>query len=144
MLRVLTKVALQEIHECVNYIGWIRATALLQYLVPQCFVRPNEAKKAADDAKMRFAHIDGDHLTLLNVYHAFKQSKYFFYVNLSIENFYILQLHLIFFFFNDGFCHITNNLYILNLMLQKIVRDMIQQFYITLCTHKINSDNVCL
>lgn len=45
-------------------------------LVPQCFVRPNEAKKAADEAKMRFAHIDGDHLTLLNVYHAFKQSKY--------------------------------------------------------------------
>lgn len=45
-------------------------------LVPQCFVRPNESKKAADDAKMRFAHIDGDHLTLLNVYHAFKQSKY--------------------------------------------------------------------
>lgn len=45
------------------------------YLVPQCFVRPNEAKKASDEAKMRFAHIDGDHLTLLNVYHAFKQSK---------------------------------------------------------------------
>lgn len=45
-------------------------------LVPQCFVRPTEAKKAADEAKMRFAHIDGDHLTLLNVYHAFKQSKY--------------------------------------------------------------------
>lgn len=45
-------------------------------LVPQCFVRPTEAKKAADEAKMRFAHIDGDHLTLLNVYHAFKQSRY--------------------------------------------------------------------
>lgn len=57
-------------------------------LVPQCFVRPNEAKKAADDAKMRFAHIDGDHLTLLNVYHAFKQSK------LALANF--LKLHLIF------------------------------------------------
>ena len=42
--------------------------------VPQCFIRPNEAKKAADAAKMRFAHIDGDHLTLLNVYHAFKQN----------------------------------------------------------------------
>lgn len=42
--------------------------------VPQCFIRPNEAKKAADEAKMRFAHIDGDHLTLLNVYHAFKQA----------------------------------------------------------------------
>lgn len=50
----------------------------MQCLVPQCFVRPNEAKKAADDAKMRFAHIDGDHLTLLNVYHAFKQSKSLF------------------------------------------------------------------
>ena len=43
--------------------------------VPQCFVRPNEVKKQADDAKARFAHIDGDHLTLLNVYHAFKQSN---------------------------------------------------------------------
>ena len=44
-------------------------------LVPQCFVRPTEVKKQADEAKMRFAHIDGDHLTLLNVYHAFKQSE---------------------------------------------------------------------
>ena len=38
-------------------------------------MRPNEAKKQADEAKMRFAHIDGDHLTLLNVYHAYKQSE---------------------------------------------------------------------
>lgn len=38
-------------------------------------MRPNEAKKQADDAKMRFAHIDGDHLSLLNVYHAYKQSE---------------------------------------------------------------------
>lgn len=37
-------------------------------------MRPLEAKKAADEAKMRFAHIDGDHLTMLNVYHAFKQN----------------------------------------------------------------------
>eukprot|EP00887_Chlorella_sp_A99_P003973 scaffold11.g3973.t1 len=42
--------------------------------VPLVFVRPREAAKAADDAKQRFAHIDGDHLTLLNVYHAYKQS----------------------------------------------------------------------
>lgn len=57
--------------------GWMRDFFPLppSCLVPQCFVRPNEAKKAADDAKMRFAHIDGDHLTLLNVYHAFKQSE---------------------------------------------------------------------
>ncbi|KAK6941111.1 Helicase-associated domain [Dillenia turbinata] len=39
--------------------------------VPNCFVRPREAQKAADEAKARFGHIDGDHLTLLNVYHAF-------------------------------------------------------------------------
>ncbi|XP_060094682.1 ATP-dependent RNA helicase DHX15-like [Heteronotia binoei] len=42
--------------------------------VPPCFVRPTETKKAADEAKMKFAHTDGDHLTLLNVYHAFKQN----------------------------------------------------------------------
>jgi hypothetical protein len=54
--------------------------------VPQCFVRPNEVKKQADEAKARFAHIDGDHLTLLNVYHAFKQSAFpqiFIYVQIQ-------------------------------------------------------------
>ncbi|MCO5590923.1 hypothetical protein L7F22_044899 [Adiantum nelumboides] len=42
--------------------------------VPNCFLRPKEAQKAADAAKAQFSHIDGDHLTLLNVYHAFKQN----------------------------------------------------------------------
>uniref|UniRef100_A0A3Q3WSV6 ATP-dependent RNA helicase DHX15 n=1 Tax=Mola mola TaxID=94237 RepID=A0A3Q3WSV6_MOLML len=42
-------------------------------LSPQCFVRPTEAKEVADESKIRFVHIDGDHMTLLNVYHAFKQ-----------------------------------------------------------------------
>ncbi|EDO32628.1 predicted protein [Nematostella vectensis] len=46
----------------------------LDVAVPQVFLRPNEAKKAADESKMKFAHIDGDHLTLLNVYHAYKQN----------------------------------------------------------------------
>uniref|UniRef100_A0A8C7HCF7 RNA helicase n=1 Tax=Oncorhynchus kisutch TaxID=8019 RepID=A0A8C7HCF7_ONCKI len=55
---------------CSNEI--LSITAMLS--VPQCFVRPTEARKAADESKMRFAHIDGDHLTLLNVYHAFKQN----------------------------------------------------------------------
>ncbi|XP_064631291.1 putative pre-mRNA-splicing factor ATP-dependent RNA helicase PRP1 isoform X2 [Lineus longissimus] len=55
---------------CSNEI--LSITAMLS--VPQCFVRPTEAKKAADECKMRFAHIDGDHLTLLNVYHAFRQN----------------------------------------------------------------------
>lgn len=53
-------------YNCSNEV--LSITAMLS--VPQCFVRPTEAKKAADEAKMRFAHIDGDHLTLLNVYHA--------------------------------------------------------------------------
>ncbi|KAB5569540.1 hypothetical protein DKX38_003333 [Salix brachista] len=44
-------------------------------LIPNCFVRPREAHKAADEAKARFGHIDGDHLTLLNVYHAYKQNN---------------------------------------------------------------------
>jgi pre-mRNA-splicing factor ATP-dependent RNA helicase DHX15/PRP43 len=42
--------------------------------VPNVFVRPKEFAKFADEAKARFAHIDGDHLTLLNVYHAYKES----------------------------------------------------------------------
>ena len=41
------------------------------------FLRPREAQKAADEAKARFGHIDGDHLTLLNVYHAYKQNSKF-------------------------------------------------------------------
>ena len=36
--------------------------------VPQVFMRPREAAKAADEAKAQFAHADGDHLTLLNAY----------------------------------------------------------------------------
>jgi len=37
------------------------------------FLRPDDERKAADEAKQRFAHLDGDHLTLLNVFHAYKQ-----------------------------------------------------------------------
>jgi pre-mRNA-splicing factor ATP-dependent RNA helicase DHX15/PRP43 len=40
--------------------------------VPNPFLRPKESARAADDAKSKFAHVDGDHLTLLNVYHAYK------------------------------------------------------------------------
>lgn len=41
--------------------------------VPNVFVRPNSARKAADDAKARFAHPDGDHLTLLNVFYEYQE-----------------------------------------------------------------------
>ena len=47
-------------------------TALLS--VQQVFMRPKDAAKAADEAKAKFAHVDGDHLTLLNAYHAYKQA----------------------------------------------------------------------
>ncbi|RID54923.1 hypothetical protein BRARA_G02209 [Brassica rapa] len=44
--------------------------------VPNCFIRPRgEAQKAADEARARFGHTDGDHLTLLNVYHDYKQNN---------------------------------------------------------------------
>jgi pre-mRNA-splicing factor ATP-dependent RNA helicase DHX15/PRP43 len=56
--------------KCSNEV--LSLTAMLS--VPQVFMRPREAQKAADEAKARFAHIDGDHLTLLNVYHAWKQA----------------------------------------------------------------------
>lgn len=53
---------------CSNEI--LSITALLS--VPQVFVRPVSQRKRADEMKNLFAHPDGDHLTLLNVYHAFK------------------------------------------------------------------------
>jgi len=39
----------------------------------QVFLRPKTHAKQADEARARFAHLDGDHLTLLNVFHAYKQ-----------------------------------------------------------------------
>ncbi|KAL6525890.1 hypothetical protein OROMI_030285 [Orobanche minor] len=59
---------------CSNEILSISAM-LSGLLIPNCFIRPREAQKAADEAKARFGHIDGDHLTLLNVYHAYKQNQ---------------------------------------------------------------------
>ncbi len=38
-------------------------------------MRPNNNRKRADDMKAEFAHPDGDHLTLLNAYHAFKGAE---------------------------------------------------------------------
>lgn len=43
-------------------------------LVPQVFVRPNKQKKEASDAHAQFNHPDGDHLTLLNIFHAYKSN----------------------------------------------------------------------
>ncbi|OMJ25972.1 putative pre-mRNA-splicing factor ATP-dependent RNA helicase [Smittium culicis] len=40
--------------------------------VPNVFMRPREMQREADAAKLDFAHVDGDHLTLLNVFHAYR------------------------------------------------------------------------
>ncbi|KAG8527754.1 DEAH-box ATP-dependent RNA helicase prp43 [Bacidia gigantensis] len=52
---------------CSNEI--LSLTALLS--VPQIFVRPAASRKRADEMKALFAHPEGDHLTMLNVFHAF-------------------------------------------------------------------------
>ncbi|TXT06648.1 uncharacterized protein COLE_05979 [Cutaneotrichosporon oleaginosum] len=44
--------------------------------VPMVFMRPANQRKEADLAKAQFTHPDGDHLTLLNVYHAYKQNEH--------------------------------------------------------------------
>ncbi|KAJ0396847.1 hypothetical protein P43SY_001794 [Pythium insidiosum] len=48
------------------------ATIVAMLSVPEPFVRPKNEAKEANEAKANFAHHDGDHLTLLNVFHAFK------------------------------------------------------------------------
>ena len=55
-------------YECSNEI--LSIVALLS--VPRLFMRPKEAQREADEAVAKFAHTDGDHLTLLNAYHAYK------------------------------------------------------------------------
>ena len=42
---------------------------------PNPFMRPREAQKQADEAHKNFAHVDGDHITLLNVYYAYKEKR---------------------------------------------------------------------
>jgi pre-mRNA-splicing factor ATP-dependent RNA helicase DHX15/PRP43 len=58
-------------YKCSNEI--LSIVAMLS--IPSPFMRPPEAKKAADDAKQQFIHPDGDHLTLLNAYHAYKSNR---------------------------------------------------------------------
>ncbi|KAI0136980.1 P-loop containing nucleoside triphosphate hydrolase protein [Xylariales sp. AK1849] len=53
---------------CSNEI--LSITALLS--VPNLFVRPANKRREADQMKDLFKHPEGDHLTMLNVYHAFK------------------------------------------------------------------------
>ncbi|AEY94834.1 FAAR180Cp [Eremothecium gossypii FDAG1] len=54
-------------------------TIVAMLSVPNVFVRPSKDRKRADDAKSVFAHPDGDHITLLNVYHGFKSDEAYNY-----------------------------------------------------------------
>ncbi|KAK8086573.1 pre-mRNA-splicing factor ATP-dependent RNA helicase prp43 [Apiospora phragmitis] len=56
---------------CSNEI--LSITSLLS--VPNIFVRPANRRREADEMKNQFRHPDGDHLTMLNVYHAFKGAE---------------------------------------------------------------------
>eukprot|EP01124_Arcella_intermedia_P031991 TRINITY_DN7377_c0_g1_i1.p1 TRINITY_DN7377_c0_g1~~TRINITY_DN7377_c0_g1_i1.p1 ORF type:complete len:726 (+),score=192.02 TRINITY_DN7377_c0_g1_i1:306-2180(+) len=55
-------------HDCSNEI--LSIVSMLS--VPNIFVRPKDKVIESDQAKNKFYHIDGDHLTLLNVYHAYQ------------------------------------------------------------------------
>ncbi|KAI9334288.1 P-loop containing nucleoside triphosphate hydrolase protein [Obelidium mucronatum] len=43
--------------------------------VPNCFIRPNDQRKQADEAKAQFDHEDGDHLTLLNAFYEYTENN---------------------------------------------------------------------
>lgn len=60
-----------ERYGCSNEVNTV--VALLS--VPPVFQRPPDAKHKADHAHEKFHHVEGDHLTLLNVYHAFKHNQ---------------------------------------------------------------------
>lgn len=44
--------------------------------VPNVWVRPHNQRKESDAAKSLLTVPDGDHLTLLNVYNNYEQSKF--------------------------------------------------------------------
>ncbi len=51
----------------------ISLAALLS--VPNIFIRPKESGREADLARDEFKHADGDHLTMLNAFHSYKQQE---------------------------------------------------------------------
>ncbi|KAI9912327.1 hypothetical protein PsorP6_006171 [Peronosclerospora sorghi] len=51
------------------------ATIVAMLSVQEPFVRPKNDASAADEAKTQFEHEEGDHLTLLNVFHAYQLNQ---------------------------------------------------------------------
>ncbi|QRV81026.1 pre-mRNA-splicing factor ATP-dependent RNA helicase DHX15/PRP43 [Ceratobasidium sp. AG-Ba] len=50
-------------------------TIVAMLSVPNVWVRPVQARREADAAKSRFAHPDGDHIALLNVFNSYVENK---------------------------------------------------------------------
>ena len=52
--------------------------------VQNCFMRPKEKLKEADECRMKFTHKTGDHLTILAAFKAYKlkncDSNWYFYL----------------------------------------------------------------
>lgn len=43
--------------------------------VPNVFIRPYDRQKYADSIKKKYSHPDSDHISLINIYKAFKFHK---------------------------------------------------------------------
>ncbi|CAH0476075.1 unnamed protein product [Peronospora belbahrii] len=72
MLPVLPPLAKMLISSAKYQVPQEVATIVAMLSVQEPFIRPKNDAKAADKAKADFAHEDGDHLTLLNVFQAYK------------------------------------------------------------------------
>eukprot|EP01054_Gregarina_sp_Poly1_P011034 Gregarina_sp_Poly_1__11033@NODE_881_length_5877_cov_60_743029_g630_i0_p1_GENE_NODE_881_length_5877_cov_60_743029_g630_i0NODE_881_length_5877_cov_60_743029_g630_i0_p1_ORF_typecomplete_len739_score124_15Flavi_DEAD/PF07652_14/9_8e31HA2/PF04408_23/5_4e29OB_NTP_bind/PF07717_16/3_1e19DEAD/PF00270_29/3_4e16DEAD/PF00270_29/1_4e02Helicase_C/PF00271_31/2_6e12AAA_22/PF13401_6/4_5e11AAA_19/PF13245_6/1_4e09SRP54/PF00448_22/5_4e07SRP54/PF00448_22/3_2e03ResIII/PF04851_15/5_7e07Herpes_ori_bp/PF02399_15/9_2e06AA len=61
--------------ECSTYKATPEAMIIASMLsVPNVFMRPRDQAQEADEAKARLAHADGDHLTLVNAFRAYKEA----------------------------------------------------------------------
>ncbi|KAJ3047653.1 hypothetical protein HK097_011336, partial [Rhizophlyctis rosea] len=58
-------------YRCSNEI--VSIVAMLS--APNCFIRPPNERKQADEAKAQFNHEEGDHLTMLNAYTLYKENE---------------------------------------------------------------------
>ena len=52
---------------------------LINFIVPNVWIRPPNQRKEADAAKQMYTVPDGDHLTMLNVYNHYQQSECHYY-----------------------------------------------------------------
>jgi len=77
--RTMTELPVDPLHSKIilsassNYTCVNEALSIVACLnVPNIFIRPRDQAEIADREKSKFAHPDGDHITLLNVFNTFK------------------------------------------------------------------------